>query len=143
MKENNSMKKNNKVLIVALVFAVILAVAGGTFAYWSWDSTVNTNVTFSITPDFSCSANGGGDINGGGLAPTYDCNSEYAIKREITYESKIENASFGVDMNLWLEVNSIAPGLSESENLRYVVTNSANSCTTGIVSEGISSLFVI
>ena len=80
--------KNNKHLILALFVAGLLIwIAGATLAYWSWTSTnaQKTNVTFTIGANFSCGADGGGNItNTNYLVPT-DCDNEtYAIKREIT-----------------------------------------------------------
>ena len=33
------MEKNKKTLIIAMIFGLIIAIIGGTLAYWNWQST--------------------------------------------------------------------------------------------------------
>ena len=131
--------KNNKYLIPVLLIAGLLVwLAGGSLAYWSWSSTTaqKTNVTFTVGSNFSCSANGGGNItNTNPIAPASCTNSTYAIKRTIT--TNITNSGTDpVYMDLWLNINSIGTGLSSSSNFKYALTTNNNSCTTDVVSQG-------
>ena len=61
------MEKNKKTLILIAMFGLIIAIVGGTLAYWNWQSTEEqkTVVNFTIEGDFSCAADGGGDITSG------------------------------------------------------------------------------
>ena len=130
--------KDNKYLIpVLLIATVIVTIMGGTLAYWNWQTTnaQKTNVTFTISANFSCGADGGGNITSNTLAPTDCTNSTYAIKRTIT-TSITNSGADPVYMDLWLNINSIGTGLSNSENFRYVLSTSSSSCTSGIVSKG-------
>ena len=130
--------KDRKVISILIVLGVIFTILGATLAYWSWSSTnaQKTNVTFTIGANFSCSANGGGNItNTNYFVPTTCTNSTYAIKREIT-TSITNNSGEPVYMDMWLNINSIGTGLSQSSNFKYALTTSNSSCTTGVVSEG-------
>ena len=50
--------KNKKVIIIIIIFIAVLSIIGGTFAYWTWQTSElqKTNVTFTVTPTFSCAA---------------------------------------------------------------------------------------
>ena len=130
--------KDNKKIIIIIVSAIIISLLGGTLAYWSWlsPSTEDTNITLTVGSNFSCSANGGGNINNTNyFAPTDCTNSTYAIQRTIT-TSITNNGTDPIYMDLWLNINSIGSGLSNSDNFRYALTTSSNSCTTGLITQG-------
>ena len=80
------MDKNKKIGYIFLVLTVVFTIIGSTFAWWTWRSTDNTSVTFTVTSGFSCSADGGGNITNNDvfIVPTDECNGEHAIKRTIT-----------------------------------------------------------
>ena len=129
---------NKKFLTGVIIATVIITIMGGTLAYWNWQTSnaQKTNVTFTVGSNFSCGADGGGDItNTNYFVPTDCTNSTYAIKRTIT-TSITNNSSDSVYMDLWLNVNSIGSGLSNSNNFRYALTTSPSSCSTGLVSQG-------
>ena len=126
---------------ILIVLGLIIVFTGGTYAYLSWTSNSddNTNVTFTKGEGFSCSADGGGNITTGevSLMPT-DCtkNSSHVIKREITVNPSITDINMPIYMNLWLNVNSMGTGLSNSSNLKYSLTTSSTNCETDVVSTG-------
>lgn len=126
---------------ILIVLGLIIIFTGGTYAYLSWTSNSddNTNVTFTKGEGFSCSADGGGNITTGEvlLMPT-DCtkNSSHVIKREITVNPSITDINMPIYMNLWLNVNSMGTGLSNSSNLKYSLTTSSTNCETDVVSTG-------
>ena len=132
------MKDNKYIIPVLIVISVILVIIGSTFAYWNWQSTSaqKTNITFTTGANFSCSADGGGSItNTNYFVPTDCTNTTYAIKREIT--TNITNSgSNPVYMDMWLNVDDIDTGLSNSQNFKYALTNSSSSCTTGVIAQG-------
>ena len=82
---------NKKIITILMVFSVIFTVIGSTLAYWNWETSNDelTGVTFTVTSEFSCSADGGDELNSNNvmLAPTTCDNETYAIKREITFSS--------------------------------------------------------
>ena len=130
---------NNKYIIpVMLIVGVIIWILGGTLAYWNWQSSTGqkTEVTFTVGANFSCGADGGGNIMGDKkLAPAECTDTDYAIQRTIT--TYINNSSSDpVYMDMWLNVNSIGTYLSQTSNFKYALTTSSSSCTTGVVSEG-------
>ena len=132
-------KKKKNILIIA-VLAFILLIVGGTYAFITWSSneTQQTNVTFTVTPDFSCSADAGGHItsNDRMLAPTDCMDPEYAIQRTITTSSTTSNDKV-ISMDLWLNVNSVSANLLASNNFKYAITKNKNSCTSGIINSGV------
>ena len=129
------MDKNKRIIIILSITILILSIIGGTLAYWSWRTTdaQKTNITFTITSDFSCSADGGGNIEEGdaNIIPTYleEKYAENYIKREITVSPKINSGDKTIYMDLWLDIKELGEGLSLSENFRYMLT------TNGTLSE--------
>lgn len=128
---------NKKKLFLIIIGILVLSalVFGGTFAYLSWVSSDDqkTMVTFTATPEFSCSADVSSiSTEGVTLAPTDCTDSEHAIKREITVNTTI-NGNDPVYLNMNLRVNSIDSELSNSENFRYAITTGDNSCNDGVI----------
>ena len=136
------MDKKKKVMGVLFTLTIIFTIIGSTFAYLSWSSSEEqkTNVTFTKGEGFSCSVNGGGNIAEGDviLMPTVvnDSTTSYYIKRTITVNPTITDSLLPIYMDLWLDINSLGTGLSNSLNLKYALTTSSTSPTTGVVSSG-------
>ena len=69
------MDKNKRIVLIVGIIVLILSIIGGTYAVFKWRSTdeQKTNITFTAEAGFSCSADGGGNINVGDkkLIPTY------------------------------------------------------------------------
>jgi len=128
---------NKKVISILITFGIILAVVGGTLAYWTWSTAEEqqTNVVFTVNKDFSCAADGGGNITNTDvtLAPTTCTDTTRAIKREVTVTPTLNRDDLTIYMDLWLDVNSIGTGLSNSQNFKYVLTTSSTSCEDGTV----------
>ena len=132
---------NKKTMFTILImFGLIIIFTGGTYAYLSWSSSEEqkTQVTFTKEAGYSCSANGGGNITEGDvvLAPTDCTTGKHVIKREITVNPSITDINMPIYMNLWLNVNSMGTGLSNSSNLKYSLTTSSTNCETDVVSTG-------
>lgn len=136
------MSKEKRIITILMILTVVFTIIGGTFAYWSWRTTdaEKTNITFTITSDFSCSADGGGNITSSdvNLIPTVVSSTTTAnyIKREIKVTPTINTAGKTIYMDLWLDINKLDSGLSNSVNFKYAFTTSSTSNTTGVVAEG-------
>ena len=136
------MDKKKKIGGVLITLTILFTVMGSTFAYLSWSSSEEqkTQVTFTKEAGFSCSVNGGGNIAEGDviLMPTVvnDSTTSYYIKRTITVNPTITDSLLPVYMDLWLDINSLGTGLSNSLNFKYALTTSSTSPTTGVVSSG-------
>lgn len=136
------MIKKKKVMGALFTLTIIFTIIGSTFAYLSWSSSEEqkTNVTFTKGEGFSCSVNGGGNIAEGDviLMPTVvnDSTTSYYIKRTITVNPTITDSLLPIYMDLWLDINSLGTGLSNSLNFKYALTTSSTSPTTGVVSSG-------
>ena len=57
--------KNRNILTILLVLTIIFSIMGGSLAYYNWQTSESqkTVVTFIIENEFSCSADGGGNIS--------------------------------------------------------------------------------
>ena len=134
------MDKKKKIVGVLITLTIIFTVMGSTFAYLSWSSSEEqkTQVTFTKEAGYSCSANGGGNITEGDvvIAPTDCTTGKHVIKREITVNPSITDINMPIYMDLWLNVNSMGTGLSNSNNFKYSLTTSSTNCETDVVSSG-------
>ena len=136
------MDKNKRIVLIVGIIVLILSIIGGTYAVFKWRSTdeQKTNITFTAEAGFSCSADGGGNINVGDktLIPTY-VNAESInnyIKQEIKATATITKDNITVYMDLWLDVKSISTQLANSDNFKYALTTSGTSNTEGVVVSG-------
>ena len=136
------MDKNKRIIIIVSITILILSIVGGTLAYWSWRTTdaQKTNITFTITSDFSCSADGGGDITSGSinLVPTVVSSTTTGnyIKREIKVTPTINTTGKTVYMDLWLDIKTLGSGLSGTDYFKYSFTTGASSPEDGVVYSG-------
>ena len=136
------MDKKKKIMSILISLIIILTMIGATFAYWSWSSSEEqkTEVTFTKSAGFSCSADGGGNVTAENvsLVPTTvsDSTTNNYIKRTVTVSPTITETEITIYMDLWLDINSIGTGLSNSDNFMYAFTTSSTSPTTGVVSSG-------
>ena len=135
--------ENKKTIIITVVgvLAAVLMTVGSTYAYlkWTTNSAQNTIVNFIVNPDFSCSADGGGNITDADvqLMPaactnTTD-NGTHVIKRTVVVSRVISQSGLTIYLDMWLKVNSIGSGLAASNNFKYALTTNSNSCTSGTV----------
>ena len=136
------MDKNKRIVLIVGIIVLILSIIGGTYAVFKWRSTdeQKTNITFTAEAGFSCSADGGGNINVGDkkLIPTY-VNAESInnyIKQKIKATATITKDNITVYMDLWLDVKSISTQLANSDNFKYALTTSSTSNTEGLVVSG-------
>jgi dUTP pyrophosphatase len=133
------MKKRN-IIIASFVILLIIIFSGGTFAYLSWQSASEDDIIIdgALNENFSCSADGGEDITSDEIivAPATCDDSEYAIMREINVKTSIISGNPIINMQLYIDVNLLGSGLSDSQNFNYVLSNSNTSCTDGVVASG-------
>ena len=131
------MNKQDKTILFIVIAVTIITVIGSTFAYFTWVSNTSqrTTVSFTSGAGFSCSANGGGNITSNDihLAPTTCTDTARAIKRTVTVSPTITQNDGAIYLDMWLKVNSIGTGLSNSQNFKYALTTSGTSCTSGTV----------
>ena len=133
------MENDKKTLIIIAIFGLVIAIIGGILAYYRWQSTEaqKTVVNFTIEGDFSCAANGGGDITSGtiNLVPTEVNNNTTGnyIKREVKVMPTITKDGKIIYIDLWLDINFIS---TSSSNLRYILNTSSTDKDTGVIISG-------
>ena len=134
--------KNKKIILVLVILTVIFTIIGGSLAYFSWISSEaqKTNIVFTVERTFSCAADGGGSItnNSAIIVPTLVNSNTIGnyIKREVKVTPTINQNGKTIYMDLWLDINKLDSGLSNSVNFKYAFTTSSTSNTTGVVASG-------
>jgi len=129
------MNKETKIATVLMVFTIIFTLIGSSFAYWVYRANITT-VSFTVTKSFECSGDMGGVISTNELAPASCTHSRYAIQREVTVDPVIYAPGVSIYMDLWLNVDQVDAGLAASNNFKYALTRTANSCTDDVISTG-------
>ena len=134
--------KNKKIILILGILTVIFTIIGGSLAYFSWISSEaqKTNIVFTVERTFSCAADGGGSItnNSAIIVPTLvnSSTSSNYIKREVKVTPTINESGKTIYMDLWLDINKLDSGLSNSVNFKYAFTTSSTSNTTGVIASG-------
>ena len=120
--------KNKKIILVLVILTVIFTIIGGSLAYFSWISSEaqKTNIVFTVERTFSCAADGGGSItnNSAIIVPTLvnsNTTGNY-IKREVKVTPTINESGKTIYMDLWLDINKLDSGLSNSTHFNYAFT---------------------
>lgn len=136
------MDKNKRIVLIVGIIVLVASIIGGTYAVFKWRSTdeQKTTITFAAEAGFTCSADGGGNIDVGDkkLIPTY-VNAESInnyIKQEIKATATITKDNITAYMDLWLDVKEISEQLANSDNFKYALTTSSTSNTEGVVVSG-------
>ncbi len=120
--------KNKKIILVLGILTVVFTIIGGSLAYFSWISSEaqKTNIVFTVERTFSCAADGGGSItnNNAIIVPTLVNSSTSAnyIKREVKVTPTINESGKTIYMDLWLDINKLDSGLSNSTHFNYAFT---------------------
>ena len=132
--------RDRRIITILTIFTIIFTFFGASLAYWNWETSEaqRTNVAFTVTQDFTCSVDGGGNITqtDAFIAPSTCTNSEHAIKRTVTVNPEVLKDNINVNLDLWIEVKSLQEGLKNSDNFRYALTTDSSSCESGVVSSG-------
>ena len=131
------MKNKELILTILSVLLVAILISAGSYAFWVWESDRgnDTNVAFTIQgKNFSCSADGGGNITSNDvlLEPTKCSDTSHTIKREI-HANMVNNANQDIRLDLWLNINELDAELANSDNLKWTITDSSEGCNAGTI----------
>ena len=133
--------KNKKIISVLMLLIIIFTVMGTNLAVWNWQTEVEqiTLVTFTANNNFSCSADGGGDITSSDvlLIPTEVNENTTAnyIKRLVQLHPQ-PKTDLKIYLDLWLDIKLLDSGLANSDNFRYSFTKGSTSPEDGVITKG-------
>ena len=121
-------------LISFIVLLILLVMATGTYAWFTWRSTNNTSLTMNIGKLTDVTFNSGNDISTSTLAPVYN----YTDGEKTTFRiNNKDTTGASLDYNIKLNITSIASELKSSD-LKYVLLKDNT-----IVKEGSFSTMVV
>ena len=103
------MTNKKKILIIIIPILLILIIIGSTFAWVSWNSSTNTDVSIDIDDCTVVQYNGGDDITSSSIIPTLT--KEEGIIKEITIKQK-NTCDVSSSVNLYLQINNMGTGLN-------------------------------
>lgn len=134
------MKDKDKLIIaIVAVLAIIVAVGGATYAYWSWvsDTANQTSVNFTViggSNDINAKINGNGTTTITKLIPTASCTSSNALVKavDITY---LNNTTSKARITANLKVTNFTassagtPTAANLTHLKWSITKTQSLCT--------------
>ena len=130
---------------IIIVLLIIIVIAGATLAYWQWMTSEEEETSISLkvegdTSNMSAKIDGGSSIDINSLIPTSNCLSSDALQKEITI-TYINNTDISGEIVANLDITSFTANNGNPTNeqlsyLKWVITNTENSCTTGIIQSG-------
>ena len=124
-------KTSSKLVIVSVLIAVILTSIGVAFGYFIWNSTTNTDISFTVEGAV-VELSDGTDITGANLMPvaSYTSGGKNVVKKDIKIKLK-DTVSDTVTVDFKLKVNSIDSGLNYSSFKYNLVNASGTSVKSG------------
>ncbi len=124
-------KTNKKLAIVSVLLAVIITAIGVSFGYFIWNSTNNTDISFTVEGAV-VELSDGADIKGANLMPVinYTTGGSNVVKKDIKIKLK-NNVTSDVIVDFKLKINSIDSGLKLSSFKYNLVNASGTSVSSG------------
>ena len=124
-------KTNKKLAIVSILLAVIITGIGVSFGYFIWNSTNNTDISFTVEGAV-VELSDGADIKGASLMPVinYTTGGSDVVKKDIKIKLK-NNVTSNVTVDFKLKINSIDSGLKHSSFKYNLVNASGTSVNSG------------
>lgn len=132
-------EKKKIILIIGLLLFVGLIV-GGTFAYWTWNSTENKSIVFNTVGNVSdyIVYDEGSSYFLGDFKPTDSyCQS---VNTTISIKKTAEANNIALRATINMDVNAIGPNIANSSDVYWVVTQGDNNITC---SGGLSDSIVL
>lgn len=86
-------ERNNLIVAIVGVIAIIVIVAGSTFAYWTWQSGTENQTNISVTVKGATLTITGSNVTSATLRPTNDCDGAAALIGEATVTVVNETAT--------------------------------------------------
>ena len=126
-------KKYILTLVIVLLFVVLL-VAGGTYAYWSWNSTVNKDVVFNTSKSISeyVVYDEGDSHFIGNFQPKNSFCQSASNTLSFYKTSEAENIRLSATLNM--DVNFVGSNIAASDSVYWVLTSGDNTitCSSGL-----------
>ena len=124
-------KTSSKLVIVSVLIAIIITSIGVAFGYFVWNSTTNTDISFTVEGAV-VQLDDGSDITGANLMPvaSYTSGGKNVVKKDIKIKLK-DTVTSDVTVNFKLKINNIDSGLNHSSFKYNLVNASGTSVKNG------------
>ena len=124
-------KTSSKLVIVSVLIAITITSIGVAFGYFIWNSTTNTDISFTVEGAV-VQLDDGTDITGANLMPvaSYTSGGKNVVKKDIKIKLK-DTVTSDVTVNFKLKINSIDSGLNHSSFKYNLVNASGTSVKSG------------
>ena len=122
-KINNFIKSRSFVITLFLVF-IALIIAGVTYAWFTWSSTDNTNMTMQIGEYTTVTFSGGNAINVNNLAPVYNYTDGESTSFSLTNNN--DDITMEFKYNVYLDITTISNELKTTVFKYILLDGSSN-----------------
>ena len=124
-------KINKKIAVVSVLIGIIITSIGVAFGYFIWNSTTNTDISFTVEGAV-VELSDGSDIMGANLMPvsSYTNGGKNVVKKDIKVKLK-NSVTSNVTVDFKLKINSIDSGLNHSSFKYNLVNASGTSVKSG------------
>ncbi len=126
----NNEKSNTKfktIGVICGVLALIIVVAGSTYALFTWNASDTAGSTVIKTENTTITYDDGEDISGKKLIPTTEGNSTDGIVKTITIKKQ---SNMTLTWNLTLNITALDTGLAHA-SFKWAIYESGNSTALG------------
>ena len=124
-------KINKKIAVVSVLIGIIITSIGVAFGYFIWNSTTNTDISFTVEGAV-VELSDGSDIMGANLMPvsSYTNGGKNVVKKDIKVKLK-NSVTSNVTVDFKLKINSIDSGLNHNSFKYNLVNASGTSVKSG------------
>ena len=124
-------KINKKIAVVSVLIGIIITSIGVAFGYFIWNSTTNTDISFTVEGAV-VELSDGSDIMGANLMPvsSYTNGGKNVVKKDIKVKLK-NSVTSNVTVDFKLKINSIDSGLNHNSFKYNLVNASGTSVMSG------------
>ena len=131
------MNRKQSIIITISVLLFGLFLAGGTFAFWSWRSNSNTNITFNTANELKDYIQyDEGESQFAGSLQASDSYLTGSIHSTITINKKAEAANVDLVAAIMMDINAIGNNMKSSKALKWVVTNGNATNPGSMIAQG-------
>lgn len=129
------MNKKDIILFIS-IFCTLALIAGGTYAYWGWQSNTNKSVVFNTSKgieDYFVYDAGTSHFVGNFEKSTNYCGG---MSNTISFRKKSEVANETLSASIKMDVNYIGNNIKQSNAVKWVLVEGNSSVCSGYIDTG-------
>ena len=130
------MNKKRDIILFISIFCMLSLIAGGTYAYWSWDSGTNNSVVFNTSKGVAeYIVYDAGTSN---FVGDFKTSSNYCggMSNTLSFYKKTEAINVGLTATIKMKVNHIGSNISLDDSVHWVLVSGNKNVCSGSINSG-------